>query len=71
MTGAAYTTGPETGCPILEGAAAYLESKVVQIIDIGGDHDVVIGEPLGAGIIKAGQVSDSLSLVNLGWSYSG
>jgi flavin reductase (DIM6/NTAB) family NADH-FMN oxidoreductase RutF len=71
MTSAVYTTAPETGCPILEGAAAYLECKVVQIIDISGDHDVVIGEPIGAGIIKAGQVSDSLSLVKLGWSYAG
>jgi flavin reductase (DIM6/NTAB) family NADH-FMN oxidoreductase RutF len=71
MTSAVYTTAPETGCPILEGAAAHLECKVVQIIDISGDHDVVIGEPIGAGIIKAGQVSDSLSLVKLGWSYAG
>ena len=71
MTGASYTAAPETGCPILEGAAAYLECKVVQIIDIGGDHDILVGDPVGAGIIKDGEVSDTLSLVHLGWSYSG
>lgn len=71
MANAAYTTSPETGCPILEGASAYLECEVVQLIDIGGDHDLVIGKPLGAGIFKGGEVNDTLSLGTLGWSYSG
>ena len=71
MTGASFTEGPETGCPILEGAAAYLECKIIHLIDIGGDHDILVGEPVGAGILKDGEVSDTLSLVNLGWSYSG
>jgi flavin reductase (DIM6/NTAB) family NADH-FMN oxidoreductase RutF len=71
MAAAKYSDGPETGCPILDGAAAYLECAVSQIIDIGGDHDIVIGEPVGAGVIKEGDCSESLTLVDLGWSYAG
>ena len=71
MSDASYTEAPETGCPILEGAAAYLECKVVQIIDVGGGHDILVGQPVGAGIIKEGEASDSLSLLHMGWSYSG
>ncbi len=71
MASAKYSEAPETGCPILDGAAAYLECKVSQIIDIGGDHDIVIGEPVGAGVLKEGDYSESLTLVDLGWSYAG
>lgn len=71
MATAKYSEAPETGCPILDGAAAYLECKVSQIIDIGGDHDIVIGEPVGAGVLKEGDYSESLTLVDLGWSYAG
>ena len=66
-----FTPGPETGCPILEDAAAYLECKVVRIIDIGGDHDLVVGEVVGAGVRKPGEAEDTLSLPHIGWSYAG
>ena len=66
-----YTPGPETGCPILEGAAAYFECRVVAIHDNGGDHDMVIGEVVGAGVIKTGDASNTLSLLDIGWSYAG
>jgi flavin reductase (DIM6/NTAB) family NADH-FMN oxidoreductase RutF len=71
MADAAYTEGPETGCPVLMGAAAYLECKVVDIIDVGGDHDLLVGEVVGAGIISAGDVTETLGLPDLGWSYAG
>ena len=71
MENAVYTPGPETGCPILEGAAAYLECKVVQMVDAGGDHDILIGEVINAGILKSGDVNDTLSLPYIGWSYAG
>jgi flavin reductase (DIM6/NTAB) family NADH-FMN oxidoreductase RutF len=71
MDGSIYSPGPETGCPILEGAAAYLECKVVAIHNDGGDHDIVIGEVVGAGVIKAGDVNETLTLIDLGWSYAG
>lgn len=71
MANATYTSAPETGCPILEGAAAYIECRVQQIIDIGGDHDLVVGEVVNAGILKEGEVTDTLSLPYVGWSYAG
>ena len=71
MKEASYTTAPETGCPILEGAAAYVECKVVQMIDVGGDHDILVGEAMGATILKPGEVTDTLTLPHLGWSYAG
>ena len=71
MKDARYTEGPETGCPILEGAAAYLECKVVGRLDVGGDHEIIVGEVVGAGVNKPGKAADTLTLVDLGWSYAG
>jgi flavin reductase (DIM6/NTAB) family NADH-FMN oxidoreductase RutF len=71
LQGARYEPGPETGCPILEEAAAYLECRVVAVLDVGGDHDVVVAEVVGAGVRKPGTVDDTLSLPHLGWSYAG
>jgi flavin reductase (DIM6/NTAB) family NADH-FMN oxidoreductase RutF len=68
---AAYSAGPETGCPIVEGAAAYLECRVVSIVDTGADHDLIVGEVVGAGVAKEGKVDTTLSLPDLGWSYAG
>ena len=66
-----FTPGPETGCPILEEAAAYMECKVVKIVDIGGDHDLIVGEVVGAGVRKPGVIEDTLTLSDIGWSYAG
>lgn len=71
MENAIFTPGPATRCPILDGAAAFLECKVVQMIDVGGDHDVLVGEVVNAGILKPGEVEDTLSLPFVGWSYAG
>ena len=68
---ASFESGPETGCPILIDAAAYFECRVVQIIDIGGDHDLVVGEIVGGNVRKPGSVEDSLTLVDIGWNYAG
>jgi flavin reductase (DIM6/NTAB) family NADH-FMN oxidoreductase RutF len=68
---ARYSAGPETGCPILDDAAAYIEVKVTDIFDIGGDHDVVVGEVVGAGVRQELDPDDVLSLSDLGWSYAG
>ncbi len=71
MTNVQYTAAPLTGCPIVEGAAAYLECKVVAKLDTGGDHEIVIGEVIGAGVNKPGEAKDTLTLVDFGWSYAG
>lgn len=71
MVDAKYTPAPETGCPILYGAAAYFECRVVAIHNDGGDHDIVVGEVAGAAVFKEGKASESLSLLDLGWSYAG
>ena len=71
MKDASYTDAPITGCPILENSAAYLECKVVAIHETGGDHNLIVGEVVGAGVNKDGEVEDSLTLMDLGWSYAG
>jgi flavin reductase (DIM6/NTAB) family NADH-FMN oxidoreductase RutF len=65
-----FTLSPETKCPILDGAAAYIECQVIDIHP-AGDHDVVIGKVIGGEEIKPGDSGDSLTLEYLGWSYSG
>jgi flavin reductase (DIM6/NTAB) family NADH-FMN oxidoreductase RutF len=71
MEGVTFTAAPETGCPVLEGAAAYVECRVTSMVDVGGDHVVLVGEAIGAGILKDGTVGDTLTLPDVGWSYSG
>lgn len=71
MENAEYSAGPETGCPILAGAAAYLECKVVQMIDVGGDHVLLVGQVVNGAVLKPGDVDDTLTLPHLGWSYAG
>lgn len=71
MNEADYRPAPQTGVPILAGAAAYIECKVVEIVDLGGDHDIVVGEAINADILKEGSPADVLSLTKLGWSYAG
>jgi flavin reductase (DIM6/NTAB) family NADH-FMN oxidoreductase RutF len=68
---AKFSNAPVTGTPILDGAAAYIEFKVVDIVDIGGDHDIIVGEPVGAEILKPIESGQVLNLPELGWSYAG
>ncbi len=71
MDNADYSAAPETGVPVLAGAAACIECKVTQIVDVGGDHDIVVGEAIHADVMKEGAPPDVLSLTELGWSYAG
>ena len=43
--GVAYRHGPATDCPILDGALAWIECRVHQVVP-GGDHTLFIGEIL-------------------------
>ncbi len=71
IKGARFDDGPETGCPILKEADAYLECRVRVIVDAGGDHDVVIAEIVGGGVRNPGEPSEILTLPDLGWDYAG
>lgn len=71
MKDARYTQAPVTGCPVLDGAAAYVECRVVKIVDVGGDHDIVVGEVVGGDVMKEVEASETLTLPELGWSYAG
>ena len=71
MKDAAYSAAPQTGVPVLEGAAAFIECRVKQIINVGGDHDIIVGEAINAEVMKEAGPPDMLSLTELGWSYAG
>lgn len=71
MNGVDYQPAPQTGCPILPEAAAYVECRVQKIVDTGGDHDLVLGEVVGGDVMKPGDAGESLTLPYLGWSYAG
>jgi len=66
LEGIPYRIG-KTGAPILEEAAAYVECEV-RDIHPGGDHAVVIGEVVEAGVQKD---VDPLTLKETGWQYGG
>lgn len=57
----------KTGAPILEKATAYLECHVKHVID-AGDHSVVIGDVVGAKILKD---EAPLIMSDTPWHYGG
>ena len=58
----------KTGAPVLEEAIAYFECEVREIANDAGDHAVVIGE-----VVEAGVRTDepALTLMDTGWHYGG
>ena len=62
MAGVAWTPGPATGCPVLEGAAAVIECRVAHLLDTGGDHDLLVGEVVISLILKEGNADTTLTL---------
>jgi len=71
MKAAAITAAPKSGAPVIDGAAAFLEYEVRQKVETGGDHDIFIGEVVGAEVRKAGKAGETLNLPEMGWSYAG
>ena len=57
-----------TGAPVLEEAIAYFECEVREIASERGDHAVVIGEVVDAGVRKD---EPALTLMDTGWHYGG
>ncbi len=60
--------GMVTGAPVLEEAIAYFECEVREIANEAGDHAVVIGEVVEAGVRKD---EPALTLMDTGWHYGG
>ena len=58
----------KTGAPILEDAIAYVECEVREIANEQGDHAIVIGEVVEAGVRKD---ELALTLTDTGWHYGG
>lgn len=58
-----------TGAPILEEAIAHVECEVREIANQLGDHAVVIGEVVEAGVRDKEALA--LTLVDTGWHYGG
>ncbi len=56
-----------TGAPVLEDALGFVECRVREII-AGGDHDIVVGEVVEAGLNHEGPMLD---LTDTGWHYGG
>ena len=58
----------KTGTPVLEEAIAYFECEVREIANERGDHAVLIGE-----VVEAGVRTDepALTLMDTGWHYGG
>lgn len=57
-----------TGMSLIEDAIAHVECEVVHILDVGGDHDLVIGK-----VVEADVEEDipSMDLSDTPWSYGG
>ena len=62
-----HRTG-KTGTPILEEAIAFVECELREIANEQGDHAVVIGEVVEAGVPKD---EPALTLMDTGWHYGG
>ena len=62
-----HRTG-KTGAPVLEDAIAYFECEVREIANDLGDHAVVIGEVVEAGVHRD---EPALTLMDTGWHYGG
>ena len=58
----------KTGAPILDEAIAYVECEVREIANERGDHAVVIGEVVEAGVLRD---EPALTLMDTGWHYGG
>ena len=71
MEGAEYAEGPETGVPLLKGASAHIECRVKDVLDIGGDHTLIVAEPVSGQVVEEVDAADTMSVPDTGWSYAG
>ena len=62
-----FYLGSATGCPIITDSLGYLECKVVGSVE-KGDHTVIVGEVIAAGVHREGE---PLLLESTGMQYGG
>ncbi len=62
------TRSGSTGAPVLEDALGYFECRVREIANEHGDHALVIGEVVDAGLYRD---EPALTLMDTGWHYGG
>ena len=67
LAGIAHHAG-KTGAPILDEAIAFFECEVREMANGAGDHALVIGEVVEAGVR---QDVEALTLKDTGWHYGG
>jgi len=67
LAGIPHTPG-STGAPLLDEAIAFVECRVREIANAAGDHAVVIGEVVEAGVRTN---EPALTLQDTGWHYGG
>lgn len=67
LKGVGHAPG-KTGAPVLEEAIAYIECELREIANAQGDHAVIIGEVVEAGVRKD---EPALTLTDTGWHYGG
>ena len=58
----------KTGAPLLDDAIGYVECQVREIVNADGDHAIVIGEVIEAGVRRD---EPALTLADTGWHYGG
>ena len=71
MEGVEFERAPETQCPLLPQAAAFIECQVREIFETGGDHNLVLAEVVNAELRKELDVEEALTLSKIGWDYAG
>lgn len=67
--GHAFDSGPTTGAPLLRETPAWLECRVVEEANQGGDHGLFVAEVLNGDVRDASH--RALSLASTAWSYGG
>lgn len=67
LTGIPHHPG-KTGAPLIDDAIAFFECEVREVANAHGDHAVIIGEVVEAGVRKD---EEALTLKDTGWHYGG
>ncbi|MEK6223112.1 MAG: flavin reductase family protein, partial [Chloroflexota bacterium] len=71
FSSANYSDGPITGVPVIDEAVAFIECEVIDELDTGGRHALLLCKVVNAEVRKEGKSEETLTLLDIGWSYSG